>query len=75
MMHFIWVFTVYKSTHLGVSRIQRVKRLSVFAGMAMLFSKAESFVHFCKGIIGQFVHWGKTICAILLEGIIGETFV
>ena len=29
MLHFadfIWVFTVYQSTHLGVSRIQRVKQ-------------------------------------------------
>ena len=25
MLHFIWVFIVFKSTHLGVSRIQRVK--------------------------------------------------
>ena len=27
MWHFIWVFTVCKSTHLGVSCLQRVKRL------------------------------------------------
>ena len=25
MLHFIWVFTVYQSTHLGVSSKQRVK--------------------------------------------------
>ena len=25
MLHFIWVFTVCKSTHLGVSQIQRAK--------------------------------------------------
>ena len=25
LLHCIWVFTVFKSTHLGVSRIQRVK--------------------------------------------------
>ena len=25
--HFIWVFTVCKSTHLGVTRIQRVKHV------------------------------------------------
>ena len=28
MLHFIWVFTVCKSTHLGVSQIQRVKEAS-----------------------------------------------
>ena len=29
MLHFIWVFTVCKSTHLGVSRIQRVNRIPI----------------------------------------------
>ena len=28
MRHFIWVFTVCKSTRLGVSRIQRVKAMA-----------------------------------------------
>ena len=35
MRHFIWVFTVCKNTHLGVSCIQRVKQISNF----VLFSK------------------------------------
>ena len=34
MLHFIWVFTVCQSTHLGVSRIQRVK---------LLYSLQEAF--------------------------------
>ena len=48
MLHFIWVFTVYQSTHLGVSDLQRVKRFCVFTpngwlkqGMTMLQGDVE----------------------------------
>ena len=31
MRHFIWVFTVCQSTHLGISSIERVKEVAIMA--------------------------------------------
>ena len=42
MLHFIWVFTVCKSTRLGVCRIQRIKIKLSFPGFEFL-SEINSF--------------------------------
>ena len=46
MLHFIWVFTVCKSTRLRVSRIQKVK-----GGFLCIFAISSNMYHMCKRLI------------------------
>ena len=82
MLHFIWVFTVCKSTHLGVSPIQRVNYIYIFlVEICRLFElqnidciKTTSVYHFCKNaanMIEKFQHLMRIIDAnVTLEFII-----
>ena len=68
MLHFIWVFTVCKSTHLGVSLIQRVnpypanifcpENVVCFLRLLLIFKCTSDWILSCK----------QTICTLIRQG-------
>ena len=67
MLHFIWVFTACKSTHLGVSSIQRVNTDSVFGRkvqilISWLYQKPDDLKLHC------FQNWYTSAAIFKLQG-------